>query len=269
MKFVYNAEKEAKSRDILMMQPTIAEAEEMLKKDETDPYAWYVIGTALSIANRIDEAIDAHCTGISYAPFYVPNYFGRGRRHNVKGEWKQGLADFILCSQLDPQNWTYWYYRATTENIHGMIEESIDDFKECLNITRPEDQYPLGDWLYTTLCSLGRYKEAEEILNRIADDAECETMDYGYKRCVQLYKGIVKPEEFINIPLFEEKMLKRPNRVELEITGMYWGLYWFWMLKGDETKANEALMELLKHDMFPTAFAYQKGTALAKKKGLI
>ena len=115
MKFVYNAEKEAKSRDILMMQPTIAEAEELLKKDETDPYAWYVMGTALSIANRIDESIDAYCTGISYAPFYVPNYFGRGRRHNVKGEWKQGLADFILCTQLEPQNWTLLilqgYYR--------------------------------------------------------------------------------------------------------------------------------------------------------------
>ena len=208
------------------------------------------MGTALSLENRIDETIDAHCTGLSYAPFYVPNYFGRGRRHNVKGEWKQGLADFILCTQLEPQNWTFWYYRATTENIHGMVEESIGDFKECLNITCPGDQYPLGDWLYTTLCSLGRFKEAEEIL-------------------VQFYKGIVKPEEFINIPLFEEKILKRPNRVELEITGMYWGLYWFWMLKGDEGKANEALLELLKHDMFPTAFAYQKGTALAKKKGLI
>ena len=62
-----------------------------------------------------------------------------------------------------------------------MVEESIGDFKECLNITRPEDQYPLGDWLYTTLCSLGRFKEAEEILDRIEDDAECETMTMDTK----------------------------------------------------------------------------------------
>ena len=86
-----------------------------MEKDETDSYAWYVMGTALSLENRIDEAIDAHCTGLSYAPFYVPNYFGRGRRHNVKGEWKQGLADFILFTQLEPQNWTLLilqgYYR--------------------------------------------------------------------------------------------------------------------------------------------------------------
>ena len=105
-----------------------------------------VLGTVLSLENRIDEAIDAHCTGLSYAPFYVPNYFGRGRRHNVKGEWKQGLADFILCTQLEPQNWTYWYYRATTENIQGMVEESIGDFKECLNITRPSLIYKSFDF---------------------------------------------------------------------------------------------------------------------------
>ena len=117
-----------------------------MEKDETDSYAWYVMGTALSLENRIDEAIDAHCTGLSYAPFYVPNYFGRGRRHNVKGEWKQGLADFILCTQLEPQNWTFWYYRATTENIHGMEEESIGDFKECLNITRPSLIYKSFDF---------------------------------------------------------------------------------------------------------------------------
>ena len=148
------------------------------------------MGTALSLENRIDEAIDAYYTGLSYAPFYVPNYFGRGRRHNVKGEWKQGLADFILCTQLVPQNWTYWYYRATMENIHGMVEESIGDFKEYLNITRPEDQYPLGDWLYTTLCSLGRFKEAEEILDRIEDDAECETMTMDTKDVSSFIKAL-------------------------------------------------------------------------------
>ena len=92
MKFVYNAEKEAKSRDILMMQPTIAEAEELLKKDETDPYAWYVMGTALSLENRIDEAIDAHCTGLSYAPFYILNYFGPSKKTQRKRRMEAGTG---------------------------------------------------------------------------------------------------------------------------------------------------------------------------------
>ena len=108
-----------------------------MEKDETASYAWYVMGTALSPENRIDEAVDAYYTGLSEAPFYVADYFGRGRRHNVKGEGKQGLADFILCTQLVPQNWTYWYYTPTMENIHGLVEASTGDFKECQNTTRP------------------------------------------------------------------------------------------------------------------------------------
>ena len=91
MKFVYNAEKEAKSREILMMQPTVKEAEELLEKDETDPYTWYVM-TALSLENRIDEAIDAHCTGLSYAPFYILNYFGPSKKTQRKRRMEAGTG---------------------------------------------------------------------------------------------------------------------------------------------------------------------------------
>ena len=37
MKFVFNKEKNDEIRRMLMMQPTVKEAEELLKKDETDP----------------------------------------------------------------------------------------------------------------------------------------------------------------------------------------------------------------------------------------
>ena len=133
MKFVYNEEKNRKMRDILMMSPTVKEAQALLDKDETDGYAWYVMGTALAGENRIDEAIDAYSMGIMYEPFYAPNYFGRGRRHNAAGKWKRAMADFTLCIQLDPSNWTYWYYRATTANVRGgLLEDSIDDFNDSI-----------------------------------------------------------------------------------------------------------------------------------------
>lgn len=52
MKFVFNKEKNDEIRRMLMMQPTVKEAEELLKKDETDPYARYVMGTALSLEKK-------------------------------------------------------------------------------------------------------------------------------------------------------------------------------------------------------------------------
>ena len=114
MKFVYNEEKNQEMRDILMMRPSLEEAEAILEKDETDPMGWYKKGKAYSELRKYEEAIEAYSIGASYAPFFAPNYFGRGRAHNGIGEWRQAIADFSLCIQLDPQNWTYWYYRATT-----------------------------------------------------------------------------------------------------------------------------------------------------------
>ena len=63
-----------------------------MEKDETDSYAWYVMGTALSLENRIDEAIDAHCTGLSYAPFYILNYFGPSKKTQRKRRMEAGTG---------------------------------------------------------------------------------------------------------------------------------------------------------------------------------
>ncbi len=265
MKFVFNEKKNEEQRKLLMMRPTVKEAQELLDKDETDPYAWYVMGTALDLEGRTEEGIDAYSMGITYAPFYAPNYFGRGRRHNAVGEWKQAMADFTVAIQLDPQNWTYWYYRATTENVRGgLLEESIDDFKECLNLTQAHEHYPLIHWLYTTYAELGDYKKAEESLDLMDFSQVAPQMDYGYQRAVQLYKGLVKPEDYID----EEKMAKlvidRPNRVHFEESHMLYGLYWYWMIHGNEEKAIEAIRRLQEIG-YPQTFGLLKSKKLAEK----
>ena len=63
-----------------------------MEKDETDSYAWYVMGTALSLENRIDEAIDAHCKGLSDAPFYILNYFGPSKKTQRKRRMEAGTG---------------------------------------------------------------------------------------------------------------------------------------------------------------------------------
>ena len=40
-------------------------------------------------------------------------------------------------------------------------------------------------------------------------------MDYGYSMCVKLYKGLVKPEEFIDEEKMAKVVLPRENRVLL------------------------------------------------------
>ena len=92
-------------------------------------------------------------------------------------------------------------------------------------------------------------------------------MDYGYQRAVQLYKGIVKPEEYINEEEMAKKVLGRPNRVHLEECGMLYGLYWYQKLHGNDKAAYDAIARLMEIGV-PGAFGYTKGLVIAKKLGI-
>ena len=210
MKFVYNQKKTDEISDILMMKPTLAEAQALLEKDETDGYALFKLGMALGLEKRAEEALEAFSKGIMYHPFYAPNYFGRGRRHNSMGHYYAALADFTMCIQLDPSVWTYRYYRATCESVHGDIESALSDFEECIPLTIPSQRYVIVHWLYTTYAELGLYDKAEESLEYVDGIVECPRRNYGYRRSVQLYKGIVKPEKYIN----EEEMAYLTKYIE-------------------------------------------------------
>ena len=268
MKFVFNARRNEEARKMLMMRPAVSEAEAALKKDDTDAAALYALGTALALENRYNEAVEAHSRGIAFDPFYAPNYFGRGRRHNASGRFWQAVADFTMAIHLDSSNWIYWYYRATTLNLHGHVEESLDDFTRCLSLTAPEEHYPLADWLYTSNVELGRYNAAEKSLDLVDASVEAPQMDYGYRRSVLLYKGLVKPEEFIDIPLLEKNVLPQEGRVQMELNGLYYSLYCYWMVHGEPEKAADAIRELMKV-AWPGAFAHTKALPIAKRLGIV
>ena len=268
MKFVFNAARNDLAREQLMMRPTVAQAAAALEKDDTDPAALYAMGTALALEQKYGEAIEAHSRGIAFAPFYAPNYFGRGRRHNAAGQVWQAVADFTMAIRLDSSNWIYWYYRATTLNLHGHVAESLEDFTRCLSLTAPEEHYPLADWLYTSNVELGRYDQAQKSLELVDASVQAPQMDYGYRRSVLLYKGLVTPEEFIDIPLLEKNVLPQEGRVRLELNGLYYSLYCYWMVHGDEQKAADAIRRLLEV-AWPGAFAHTKALPIAKRLGLV
>ncbi len=268
MNYVYNEQRNEEMRHILMMQPTVEESRKKIEEDESDPRAWYEYATALGLEARYDECIEAYSHGIACNPFYAPNYFGRGRKLNYTGRYWAAVADFTMAISLDSMNWTYWYYRATTQNLAGYIEESIEDFRQCIKYTAPHEHYPLVHWIYTSYIEIGKFEEAKAALELTDCSAVAPQMDYGYCRSVQLYKGIVKPEEFIDIPAMEKAVLPRERRVELELNGMYYGLYNFWTLHGDAEKAKDALIELQKVQ-YDGAFGNTKGMAIAKKLGIV
>lgn len=262
-------EKNDYMRHMLMMRPDLAETEEKLKTAPEDPMLWYELGMALSNAGRNEDAVDAFSRAIHLEPFNAFFHFSRGRKLNALGYFWPGMADLTLATRIMPENWTFVYYQATARNLRGLYEESIADFKTCASIAEPWERYPFVHWLYTTyLVDLGDRENAVKALELVPDDAVPPQMDYGYCRCVKLYKGFVSKDEFVDIADMQEKCLKQENRINLELNTMYYGLYAYAIFTGDEALADHALKELMKVAV-PNAFGYKKGVVAAKKRGLI
>ncbi|MGN1189144.1 MAG: hypothetical protein ACI4SL_01980, partial [Candidatus Ornithospirochaeta sp.] len=153
-------------------------------------------------------------------------------------------------------------------NTHGDLESSVADFEECIKLTSPAQRYVLVHWLYTTYCEMGEFEKARKSLDYTDGITECPQRNYGYKRAVQLLKGMITPEEYINIEEMKKCVLPKPGRVELELNGMYYALFWYWEVRGNKEKAKEALSDLQKVAV-KGAFGYTKSIPYAKKYGII
>ena len=253
----------------LMMRPNLEETRAKLEQAQDDPDLWYELGMALSNGGDNEAAVDAFSRGLSLAPFDPYLYFARGRKRNAAGKFWPAIADLTMATHIDGSLWTFYYYRATAYSLEGMYGEACEDFKTCIRIAEDWECCPMVHWLFTTyVLELKDPKRAEEALKLVPTDIVPPQMDYGYHRCFKLYNGLVTPDEFVDIPDMREKCLKQPNRINLELNTMYYGLFAYSVYTGDEARADYALRELMKIAI-PQAFGYKKGVVFAKARGLI
>lgn len=266
MKTKRNSEEQRRK---LTLSPSIDDAKAALGASPFDPELWYAYGISLFRAAQYEEADGAFSQGLVYDPFHAYLYFGRGRAKTKAGRFWPGIADFEMALRLDPENWNFWYYLATANNMEGYCEESISNFEQALRCASPEERYPMVDWIYQTyVLDLHDIKKAEQSLSLVADDAVPPPMDYGYCRTVSLYKGLLTPENFIDLSDMEEKCIKKPGRIEAELNGMYYGLYVYSVVIGDEALGRSAIESLLRVAR-PATFGCIKGMKVARQMGLV
>lgn len=253
----------------LLMSPDLKTVRGKLAQTPDDPDLWYELGMALSASGDDEAAVNAFSHGLILAPFDPFLHFARGRKLSAAGHFWPAVAELTLASRLDATEWTFLYYRATTYSLHGMYEQACEDFKDCLRIAGADESCPMVHWLFTTyLLELKDPQRAAQSLKLIPLDITPPQMDYGYHRCFKLYTQQVSKEDFIDIPEMEEKCLKAPGRIDLELNTMYYGLFAYCVFTGDEEGADEALNQLIKIAN-PNAFGYKKATAFARQRGLI
>lgn len=251
----------------LVVTPDLEETKAALDQEHTCDH-WYNYGMALANAGKSQEAIDAFSQGLVENPFSPILYFGRGRRYIGPKLYHRAIADFTMAIRLDPEVYSYWYYRAVSNNLSGNYEAAVYDFRRAMEQTQPFERYGLIDWQFTSYVEMGEMEKARAVLDEIEDDLPAPQMHYGYKRRVRLYKGLIAPEDFIDEADIQKHMIPQKNRMQLEITTLLFGLYIYYIYKGEDAKANETLLEILK-DPYKGAFGAIKAEEAAKARGLI
>ena len=252
----------------LLLSPMLEDAEAKLHNNPEDPEAWYGYAIALGKNDQFEQSIDAFSQGLVRFPFNPLLYFGRGRKNIASKCYWRALADLTMAIRLDPEVYSFWYYRAVVNNLSQNYVEAITDFYHAIQQTEPFERYGLIDWLFVTHVEMGDMKGARAVLDEIPDNLKPPKMHYAYYRRVHMYKGLLKPEDLVDRADIEAHCVSQENRVELEISTLLFGLYIYYIYLGDQQKANDALYQLLEHP-YPGAFSTVKGEAAARARGLI
>lgn len=252
----------------LLVKPDLGVAKEQLYADIENPDLWYNYGMAVAENAESQAAIEAFSEGLSHHPFSEILHFGRGRKYIGLNKYSQAISDFTMSIRLDPEVDNFWYYRAVANNLNGDYNGAINDFSRAMENSQLCDSYCIIDWIFTSYVEMGDMAKAKKVVDSIPADLIPPQMDYSYKRRVLLYKELIKPEDLIDLDDIKANCVEQKNRESLELTTLLFGLYIYYIYKGDQQKADETLLKLSKHP-FPGAFAYIKGKVAAKKRGLI
>lgn len=251
----------------LLVKPDLKEAEKELSINPDNPELWYNYGMAVADNGDIPKSIEVFSEGISRHPFSEILYFGRGRKYMGITKYSHAISDFTMSVRLDPEVYSFWYYRAVANNLSGNYEKAIKDFESAMDQTEQWERYGLIDWIFTSYIEMGDIDKAKTFVQSMPGDLDAPQMHYGYKRRVQLYKGLVAPEEFIDLEDIKSKCVDQKDRVALEVVTLLFGLYIYYIYTDNQIKADETLLEILKNP-YPGAFGYLKGKTAAKKRGL-
>lgn len=263
-----NIEKNEIMRKKLLVKPNLQEAKEKLDANHIDPDSWYNYAMAVADSKGVEDTIDIFSEGLFYHPFSEMLHFGRGRKYISTKRYWRAISDFTMAIRLDPEIYCFWYYRAVSNNLNGNYRAAIADFERAMEQTEPRERYCIIDWIFTCYVELGEIDNAKKFLDTMDCNIVPPQMDYSYRRRVMLYKGLIKPEDFINMDDIKSNCVEQDNRVNLELATLTFGLYIYYIYKNDQENADKALLKLMDN-MITGAFGCIKGEVAARKRGLI
>ena len=223
------------------------------------------IGKQLVATNRYKQAISNYTEGLEKFPKSYKLLRNRGHRYITLRQLEKAFTDLSKAEKLIPlvgEEMEYGVDGKPTATVHHQIHYHIGVYqylkkdyaraaaafeKALAAADNSKNAVGASDWLYNCYMRIGRKDKADELLMPITPDY-VEDKDHAYFRRIMLYKGLIQPEELIDVTLAPEKMSIQ------DVTKLY-GLANWYRYQGSSEKANELYKIILQSDGWP-GFAY-------------
>lgn len=248
------------------MTETEKELLAVVEKTPADDKGWLALGMEYVKQDEFEKAVEAFSRGIIANPFNKDCYRERGRKYISLHKYTQAVADFTFASRLDPYDNEHWYYQGVAAYLGEMYDRCIEAFPkaiECMKRQHVDEWLAAVDWLWITYQTLGDKDSAAQIITMVDEDTPCIPRSLSYKRRVLLYRGHIKPEEFL-----DREALKTTDRPNLYLISQLFGLGNFYDSIGEHDKATECFLEAREVPDWHSSFAYQLTCKRLRERGL-
>ena len=246
----------------------LALAKEELAAEPNDPYKQIWVGRRLAYLWRYNDAVGVYSKAIQANSELPHLYRHRGHRYITLRKFDLALNDLTRASKLiegqideieqdgmpnaagvplTTLHSNIWYHLGLVQFLQGDFASSDQSFKKCIAAAEnDENRIAASDWRVMCLQRLGRKKEADAILDTIAEGLELRENHAYYQRLL-LYKGKLKPQDLIADQ-------SSPN-YSLDVATYGFGVANWYLCQG-KTKDAKALLESITEGEYWPAFGF-------------
>lgn len=235
------------------------------KKGELTDDDYVEIGKQLVGTARYKLAVDIYTEGLSKYPNSYKLLRNRGHRFITLRKLENCIADLVRAEELiraeaDVMEYgldgkptatvrhQIWYHIGVYHFLKKDYSKSAEAFEKALLTSGTiVNAAGSGDWLYNCYQRANEKEKANKVIGAIQAETDVEKENFYYRR-ILLYKGLITPEELIDVNMAPDKM------VVGDVTKLY-GLANWYLYQGDKEKANTLYRMILTSDAWP-AFAY-------------
>jgi tetratricopeptide (TPR) repeat protein len=248
-----------------------AKADSIIKtikaKDNLSEDDFVEIAKQLAGSARYLLAVETLSDGLTKYPDSYKLLRNRGHRYINLRQLDNSIKDLNRAAELirnEPDVMEYgldgkptatvrhqiWYHIGVYYFLVKDYARAASAFEEALATANQGSEANIvgsTDWLYNSYMKLGLKEKAAGLLTAISPDMQTDR-EKAYFRRIMLYKGVIKPEELINVK-------KNPDSLSVEdVTKMY-GLANWYAFSGDTVTAQMLYKTIVQSNAWP-GFAF-------------